>query len=75
MLRSATGAGCRYIRSRETRFDGMRQFAFAKIGSYTSGPAYAAADFGVSMGVSAGWDVAREFLPDLLHRKHGSRPS
>jgi hypothetical protein len=70
------------------RDDGTHQFAFAKIGSYmgaslisrawqppsSSGLAYAGADFAVSMSVSAGFNVAREFLPDLLHRNHGSRP-
>jgi hypothetical protein len=29
-------------------------------------------NFGVAMGVSAGFDVAREFLPDLFDRKRGS---
>jgi len=63
--------------------DGTRQFAFAKVGSYmgaslisrtwqppsSSGLAYAGVDFAVSMSVSAGFDVAREFLPDLFHRR------
>jgi hypothetical protein len=67
--------------------DGTQHFSFSKIGSYmgaslisrtwqppSSGSlAYAGADFCVSMGVSAGFDVAREFLPDLFHRKRGSR--
>lgn len=66
--------------------DGTRHLTFAKIGSFlgaafisrtwqpasTRGPAHAGYDFGISMGASAGFNVVREFLPDLFHRKQGS---
>ena len=68
--------------------DGTRHFSFSKIGSFmgaslisriwqppsSSGLVHAGSGFGISMGVSAGFDVAREFVPDLFHRMHGSRP-
>jgi len=66
--------------------DGTRQLSISKIGSTlgasfiwriwqppsTNSPGDAAENFGIAMGVSAGFDVAREFLPDLFHRKRGS---
>jgi hypothetical protein len=62
----------RYIRSSEIRFG--KRLKYALESSFLArDAAYAAADFGVSMGVSAGWDVAREFLPNLFHRKLGTR--
>jgi hypothetical protein len=66
--------------------DGTRHLSFSKVGS-TLGASFiwriwqppstnsvgdAMENFGIAMGVSAGFDVAREFLPDLLHRKRGS---
>jgi hypothetical protein len=70
------------------RDDGTRRISASKIGSFlgaslisrawqppsSSGPAHAASDFGISMSVSTGFDVAREFLPDLFHPRHGLRP-
>jgi hypothetical protein len=66
--------------------DGTRQFSISKIGSAlgasfiwriwqppsTNSVGDAMENFGIAMGVSAGFDVAREFLPDLFHRKRGS---
>jgi len=66
--------------------DGTRHLSISKIGSFvgasfiwriwqppsTNSPGDAAENFGIAMGVSAGFDVAREFLPDLFHRKRGS---
>jgi len=66
--------------------DGTRQLSISKIGS-TLGASFiwriwqppstnsvgdAMENFGFAIGVSAGFDVAREFLPDLFHRKRGS---
>lgn len=66
--------------------DGARQLSISKIGS-TLGASFiwrmwqppstdsvgdAMENFGIAMGASAGFDVVREFLPDLLHRKRGS---
>jgi hypothetical protein len=68
------------------RDDDTRQLSISKIGS-TLGASFiwrmwqppgtnsvgdAMENFGVAMGVSAGFDVAREFLPDLFDRKRGS---
>jgi len=66
--------------------DGTRQLSISKIGSAlgasfiwriwqpasTHSVRDAMDNFGIAMGVSAGFDVAREFLPDLFHRKRGS---
>jgi hypothetical protein len=63
--------------------DGTRHIAIAKLIAVGAGAAIsrawqphdsrtkmgAVASFGVTMGVSSGFDVLREFLPDLLHRK------
>lgn len=63
--------------------DGTRHLSISKISSFlgaafisrawqphsSRGMRAAAASFGVTMGVSTGFDVVREFLPDLLHRK------
>jgi hypothetical protein len=63
--------------------DGSRHFSVSKIGSYagasflwriwqppsTNSAGNAMENFGIAMSVSTGFDVAREFLPDLLHRR------
>ena len=63
--------------------DGSRHLSISKISSFlgaalisrswqphsSRGMRAAGTNFAVSMGVSAGFDVVREFLPDLLHRK------
>lgn len=66
--------------------DGSRQLSISRIGS-TLGASFiwriwqppstnsvgdAMENFGISMGVTAGFDVMREFMPDLFHRKRGS---
>jgi hypothetical protein len=61
--------------------DGTRHLSFSRIGSYaaaavisrewqppsTSGPVHAADNFAISVGVEAGFNVAREFLPGIFH--------
>jgi hypothetical protein len=63
--------------------DGSRHFSWSRIGSYaaaaaisrawqppsTRGPLYAFGSFGVCVGVEAGFNLAREFLPKLLHAR------
>jgi hypothetical protein len=63
------------------RDDGSRCFSFSRAGSVTataaisriwqppstSGPENAVSAFGVSLGVDAGFNVAREFFPRLFH--------
>jgi hypothetical protein len=63
--------------------DGSRHLSVSKIGSYagasfiwrlwqppsTSSVGNAMENFGIAMSVAAGFDVAREFLPDLFHRR------
>ncbi len=65
------------------RDDGSRCFSISKVSGFagasmisriwqpqsTNGPASAASNFASSMGVAVGFNVAREFLPDLFHRK------
>ena len=63
--------------------DGSRHVSISKIGAFggaalisrtwqpasSGGLRNAASNFGISLAVAAGFEVAREFLPDLLHRK------
>ena len=65
------------------RDDGSRCFSFSRVGGFagaavisrlwqppsTGGAGSAAGNFASSMGVAVGFNVAREFLPSLLHRK------
>jgi hypothetical protein len=63
--------------------DGTRHVSISKLGAFlgaalisrrwqphsSRGMGSAVSNFGVTMGVAAGFDVISEFLPDLLHRK------
>jgi hypothetical protein len=63
--------------------DGTRPISISKLGAFVGaalisrtwqphssrGFGGAASNVGTTMGVAAGFDVLREFLPDLLHRK------
>lgn len=68
--------------------DGTRHLSISKIGSFLGASLIsrmwqppsenslhnAGSNFGIGISVAAGFDVAREFLPDLLHRKRGLPP-
>jgi len=63
--------------------DGSRHFSFSRVGSYaaaagisrlwqpasTSGATNAASSFAINIGAEAGFNVAREFLPGILHTR------
>jgi hypothetical protein len=64
------------------RSDGARRLSYSRLGAAlatafisrawqppsTRGPEHALGSFGTTMGSEIGFNVVREFLPDLLHR-------